>query len=360
MVEVRLEKVMKKFGEIVAVREVSFEVREGEILTLLGPSGCGKSTTLRAIAGFYYPDGGKIFFGDRDVTTMPPQERNTAMVFQNYALWPHMSVHNNVTYGLKLRNVPKEEQNRRAQSALEMVDMGKFGDRMPNKLSGGQQQRIAVARSLVVNPDVLLLDEPLSNLDAKLRVETRREIRDLVKNLDLTALYVTHDQEEALSISDFIIVMDQGVVRQTGKPRAIWESPANAFVGTFIGEANHLELPVASKANGQGTLSIPNSTRTLKSSYTIDLEEGKPAKVVLRPEKIKVDFTEDLTKNQMPGRIRTVMFMGDHERITCRLAGGVDIIIKRSEGLSDPVKVGQNVFVQVEPSQVFAFGPNAY
>ena len=360
MVEISLTNIVKKFGDIEAVKNVSFNVREGDILTLLGPSGCGKSTTLRTIAGFYYPDEGNIFFGDRDVTNLPPQERNTAMVFQNYALWPHMSVRNNVAYGLKLRNVPKEEQKRRAESALKMVDMQDYVDRMPNKLSGGQQQRVAVARALVVNPDVLLLDEPLSNLDAKLRVETRREIRDLVKELNLTALYVTHDQEEALSISDYIIIMDQGVIRQTGKPREVWDFPANSFVGTFIGEANCLQLSVKSQNNGAGILDIPKSNRDLKTEYAIELEERELANVVLRPEKIKLDTTENLSENQIPARVRTVMFMGDHERVTCRLTTGADIILKRMEGLSDLLKVGQEVFLRVKPSQVFAFGPKAY
>jgi iron(III) transport system ATP-binding protein len=360
MVEITLTNVVKKFGDIEAVKGVSFKVREGDILTLLGPSGCGKSTTLRTIAGFYYPDEGNIFFGDKDVTNLPPQERNTAMVFQNYALWPHMSVRNNVTYGLKLRNVPKEEQNRRAERALELVDMGQYIDRMPNKLSGGQQQRVAVARALIVNPDVLLLDEPLSNLDAKLRVETRREIRDLVKELNLTALYVTHDQEEALSISDHIIIMDQGVIRQTGEPREVWESPANSFVGTFIGEANCLQLPVQSQNNGTGTLAIPRSNRVLKTDYAIELEEGKDANIVLRPEKIKLDTAENLMENQIPARVRTIMFMGDHERVTCRLSNKADVILKRTEGLSDLLKVGQEVFLRINPGQVFAFGPKAF
>ncbi|MHA1973761.1 MAG: ABC transporter ATP-binding protein [Candidatus Hodarchaeales archaeon] len=359
MVEVRLENVSKVFGDIVAVDHVSFEVREGQILTLLGPSGCGKSTTLRLIAGFYYPNTGRILFGDRDVTNSPPQNRNTAMVFQNYALWPHMSVRDNVAYGLKLRNVPKEEQNRRIKEALERVSMEKFIDRMPNKLSGGQQQRVAVARCLVVNPDVLLMDEPLSNLDAKLRIETRREIRDLVKELALTAIYVTHDQEEALSISDFITVMDTGVIRQRGTPTEIWEKPANSFVGTFIGEANLLELNTLSVNGTSGELEIPKTNRTLKTNYAVDLEKGTKARVVIRPNKISIDTEEKPNENQIPARIRTLMFHGAVERVTAKLVNGPDIIIFRSD-TSIPLKRGQHVFLNVDPNDVLSFGPKSY
>ncbi|MFX1507275.1 MAG: ABC transporter ATP-binding protein [Promethearchaeota archaeon] len=358
MVEVRLENVTKKFGEVIAVDNVSFEVREGEILTLLGPSGCGKSSTLRTVAGFYYPDSGTIYFGDKDITNVPPQDRNTAMVFQNYALWPHMSVRNNVTYGLKLRDIPKEEQNKRAADALKMVQMEKFIDRMPNKLSGGQQQRVAVARCLVVNPDVLLMDEPLSNLDAKLRIETRRDIRDLVKELDLTAIYVTHDQEEALSISDYIIVMDEGRIRQRGKPRDIWERPENCFVGTFIGEANLLELPVQSVTNGTGVIQITDTDRVLKTTYGVELEEGGKARIVLRPNRFKINLEEDKSANQIPANVRAMMYLGTFERITARLTNGSDIIIYNDEDIR--LEVGQDIFLRVKPEDVFAFGPKAY
>ena len=359
MVEVRLENVSKVFGDIVAVDHVSFDVREGQILTLLGPSGCGKSTTLRLVAGFYYPDSGNIFFGDRDVTEVPPQDRNTAMVFQNYALWPHMSVRDNVAYGLKLRKVPKEEQDRRIYEALEKVRMQKFIDRMPNKLSGGQQQRVAVARCLVVNPDVLLMDEPLSNLDAKLRIETRREIRDLVKELALTAIYVTHDQEEALSISDFITVMDLGLIRQRGSPQDIWEKPANSFVGTFIGEANLLELTTLSTNGTSGELEIPKTDRALKSDYAIDLEKGKPARVVIRPDKMKISLTEDRNENQIPARVRATMYLGTFERVTGRMANGVDLVIYRAD-TSEQLRRGQQIYLNIKPHNVLSFGPKSY
>jgi len=359
MVEVRLDNVTKRFGDIEAAKDVSFEVREGQILTLLGPSGCGKSTTLRLIAGFYYPDEGGIYFGDKDVTMVSPQDRNTAMVFQNYALWPHMSVRDNVAYGLKLRDVPREEQNRRITEALERVSMEQYIDRMPNKLSGGQQQRVAVARCLVVNPDVLLMDEPLSNLDAKLRIETRREIRDLVKELGLTAIYVTHDQEEALSISDFITVMDLGVIRQRGTPIEIWEKPANAFVGTFIGEANLLEMTVTSANGNSGELQIPKVERTLKSDYGIDLEVGKEARIVIRPNRIKILTEDNPSLNIIPCRIRSTMYFGTFEHVTARLSNGADIIIYRDD-ISVQLRRGQQVYLEVKSSNVLSFGPTSY
>lgn len=359
MVEVKLKNVTKIFGDLVAANDINFKVKEGEILTLLGPSGCGKSTTLRIVAGFYLPEKGNVYFGDKDVTYLPPQERNSAMVFQNYALWPHMTVEENVLYGLKLRNVPKEEQKRRSREALEMVHMNEHASRMPNKLSGGQQQRVAVARCLIVNPDVLLLDEPLSNLDAKLRIETRREIRDLVKELSLTAIYVTHDQEEALSISDYIIVMDRGHIRQTGRPKEIWDKPANSFVATFIGEANMLEFPVKSKINGTGVLSIPNEDRDLKTDYALDLEKGKSARVVIRPDKLKIDRELNPSRNQIPVTIKSIMYMGDYERVTCRLKNGKEIIAYRYDW-SVPLQLNQKIFLSIPPTEVFSFGPNAY
>jgi ABC-type Fe3+/spermidine/putrescine transport system ATPase subunit len=360
MVEVRLENLTKKFEDIKAVDDVSFKVKEGEILTLLGPSGCGKSTTLRSIAGFYFPEEGKIFFGERDYTKVPPQERNTAMVFQNYALWPHMSVKDNVTYGLKLRKVPREEQISRATNALKMVQMEEYMDRMPLKLSGGQQQRVAVARCLIVNPDVLLLDEPLSNLDAKLRVETRRDIRELVKELDLTAIYVTHDQEEALSISDTIVVMDRGKIRQIGKPQMIWEQPDNSFVGTFIGEANLLELNVASSYNGSGLLELPDTDRTLKASYTRELEEKKVARIVLRPNKFIVDLEENMNENQIPVKISSLMYHGTYIRMTVKLANGASMVIYHEEDSKTSVRTGQQIYLRVKPENVQAFGSKAF
>ena len=238
MIGITLSNVTKRFGETVAVADVSLEVKRGELFFLLGPSGCGKTTLLRLIAGFGRPDSGDIRFDDRYVDDVPAHRRDTALVFQNYALWPHMTVAENVAYGLRERHVPKERREQLVSEALAAVHMKGYGARTPNQLSGGQQQRIALARALVIQPDAVLLDEPLSNLDAQLRLEMRREIRRIHDETGITMVYVTHDQKEALSMADRIAVMSMGRVEQIGDPRTLYLRPANRFVATFVGEAN--------------------------------------------------------------------------------------------------------------------------
>ncbi|RMF84013.1 MAG: ABC transporter ATP-binding protein, partial [Nitrospinota bacterium] len=239
-----LQHVTKIFGEgsqqVVAVDDLSLEVAEGTLVTLLGPSGCGKTTTLRMVAGFEVPTKGEIFIGGVRVDGIPPNKRDTAMVFQSYGLFPHMTVFENVAYGLKVRRVPRTEIRRRVAEVLELTGLKGLEDRAPQQLSGGQQQRVALSRALVVRPQVLLFDEPLSNLDAKLRVEMRGELRKLQKRLSITSLYVTHDQEEAMSISDLLCVMHEGKVQQIGTPSEVYTRPANRFVADFIGQANFL------------------------------------------------------------------------------------------------------------------------
>ena len=239
MVGVTIENVTKRFGDVAAVEGVTLEIARGELFFLLGPSGCGKTTLLRMVAGFYTPDVGRIVFDDRDVTNVPPHKRNTGMVFQNYALWPHLTVEENVAYGLDVRDVSASERKDRVAKALETVRMQRYAGRSPNQLSGGQQQRVALARALVIEPDAVLLDEPLSNLDAKLRLEMREEIKRIHETIGITMIYVTHDQKEALSMADRLAVMKDGRVCQTGDPRAIYNHPRSAFVAGFIGETKH-------------------------------------------------------------------------------------------------------------------------
>ncbi|RMF57507.1 MAG: ABC transporter ATP-binding protein, partial [Calditrichaeota bacterium] len=238
MAQVSLQALSKSFGDVQAVCNLDLEIQEGEFFTLLGPSGCGKTTTLRMVAGFEFPTSGRIFFDRRDVTFMKPNRRNTGMVFQNFALFPHLTVFENVAFGLQARGVAKTEIKVRVEKALELVDLGSLGARKVTELSGGQQQRVALARAVVIEPGILLLDEPLSNLDAKLRAETREEIRALQRRLGITTIYVTHDQEEALSLSDRLAVLDHGVCQQVGSPAEIYREPANAFVARFVGNSN--------------------------------------------------------------------------------------------------------------------------
>src|SRR5574341_1061784 len=244
----------KKFGQIAAVADVTLAIEEGELFTLLGPSGCGKTTLLRLIAGFYNADQGEIRFNERLMNQVPAHERGIGMVFQNYALWPHMTVYENVAYGLKLRKIPHAEIAERIRVVLENVKLSELEHRYPGQLSGGQQQRVALARALVLNPDILLLDEPLSNLDAKIRVQVRAEIRKLQKELGITTVYVTHDQEEALSLSDRVAVMRDGQVLQVGVPKTLYERPASRFVADFIGTNNMIPGNVRAVDAAQGRL----------------------------------------------------------------------------------------------------------
>jgi ABC-type Fe3+/spermidine/putrescine transport system ATPase subunit len=356
---IKLTNLTKRFGDVIAVDNVNLEIQNGEILSLLGPSGCGKSTTLRTIAGLEFANSGKVYFEGEDITGLPVRKRDMAMVFQSYALWPHMTVFRNVEYGLTLANrqVPREEREERVERALKMVQADELIERKPSELSGGQQQRIAVARAIVVNPSVLLLDEPFSNLDAKLRVETRSEIRTLIKKLGLTCIFVTHDQAEALSISDRIAVMNKGRIEQLGTPDEIWETPDNAFVGTFIGEANLVVCRVeeVTPGNGEAILSVADSDEKFKTSKGKGLESQETAQVVLRPEKLTISREKDPSKNQMKAKAINVMFMGVTEHITAELPDKSIIKIHRSD-LDFPISAGDDIYISIDPDKAYAYG----
>ena len=285
---VRLEHISKIYQDpktgkdFYAVKDTSLEIEPGTFVTLLGPSGCGKTTTLRMIAGFESPDEGEIYIGDEAINELTPNKRDTAMVFQSYALLPHYNVFDNVAYGLKLRKVPKEEIKRRVLGMLKLVGLEGMEARMTNQLSGGQQQRVALARALVIEPSVLLFDEPLSNLDAKLRVTMRTEIRRIQQEVGITAIYVTHDQSEAMALSDKIIIMEKGVVAQMGTPHDIYYHPKSEFVADFIGEANFLKGPMVSKDGEYVTLNIEGNP--VKAVGNPEMEKGKEYTIVLRPE----------------------------------------------------------------------------
>jgi ABC-type Fe3+/spermidine/putrescine transport system ATPase subunit len=316
MVEIRLENLRKTFGEIVATDEVNMVLREGELSTLLGPSGCGKTTLLRLIAGFYVPDHGRIYFDDRDVTDLPPHKRNTGMCFQNYALWPHMTVHDNVAYGLKLKRVQgmkytKAAIHNRVSNALDLVRLGDLGHRHIHQLSGGQQQRVALARALVIEPDVLLLDEPLSNLDAKLRIDMREEIIRIQSEMHITTVYVTHDQHEALSISDRVAVMDEGYVQQFANPRDIYSDPQTIFVADFIGQCTFIDGTVKSVGDSI-RVNIPNN-QEITGHTTIDgypFQIGESVKAAVRPEDLNLQ-RERQNDNEIVGEVTRTIYVGN-------------------------------------------------
>ncbi len=302
--------VTKTFGRgasaVKAVDNVSFTVNAGELVTFLGPSGCGKTTTLRMIAGLEMVTSGRIVIGERDVTKVPATDRDVSMVFQSYALFPHMNVIENVAYGLRMSNTPKAEVKARAEAGLELVGLAGYGSRLPSELSGGQQQRVAVARALVLEPEVLLFDEPLSNLDAKLRRKVREEIRDIQLSLGLTVVYVTHDQEEALAVSDRIVVMKNATIAQIGTPHELYDLPQDAFVADFIGEANLLPCEVQS-ISADGTAQIRAGSMQL-SLPARDLEPG-PAFLAIRPRRIRFDGGADLS---LPGKVAKSTYVGSH------------------------------------------------
>jgi len=324
--DVRLTDVVKRFKGVQALDGVSVHVAEGEFFTLLGPSGCGKTSTLRVIAGFYDPDEGTVHFGDTLMLGVPPAERGIGIVFQNYALWPHMTVHENVAYGLKIQHVAPVDIGRRVAASLRQVGLEGLEGRAPGQLSGGQQQRVAVARALVLNPRVLLLDEPLSNLDAKVRARLRSEIRRLQQELRITTIYVTHDQEEALVLSDRIAVMDAGRIQQVGPPGELYERPASLFVADFIGTNNFLSGTVVDASAGYAIIRTPSGD--IRGTGRGEIRPGTRATTAVRPENVELfDGSESppaggsALQNHLRGRVVLFQFMGSVLRYEVEIAG---------------------------------------
>jgi len=351
-VEISIRGVVKRFGAVTAVDRADLSVRDGELFTLLGPSGCGKTSLLRLLAGFYQPDEGEIRFGERVVSGLPPYERNIGMVFQNYALWPHMTVAGNVAYGLKLRKLGGAEIATRLAEGLRKVNLTGYESRYPGQLSGGQQQRVALARALVLNPDILLLDEPLSNLDAKIRVQVRAEIRKLQQELGITTIYVTHDQEEALSLSDRVAVMKDGRVLQVGRPKELYERPRTRFVADFVGTNNLVPGRVSGRAGAE--LMVDTAVGTLRA--VSDVPVGERCVLAIRPENVAVDAgVGSVAGNVVRGRVSFVSYLGSTLRYDVEAGSGqvlkADI---RDPWHHEPLSIGREVAVSFPASVTLA------
>jgi putative spermidine/putrescine transport system ATP-binding protein len=348
MADLTLNGLSKHYGDFYAVREVSLTIADGEFLVLLGPSGCGKTTTLRMIAGFIEPSAGHVRLAGQDVTLLPPWRRNAGMVFQSYALFPHMTVAQNVAFGLEMRKLPRADIERRVEEVLALVRLGGYGGRLPRQLSGGQQQRVALARALAIRPDVLLLDEPLSNLDAKLRQEVRVEIRELQRQLGLTTVMVTHDQEEALTMADRLVVMNEGSVRQVGSQRDLYERPADRFVAGFVGRTTFLA----------GTVEAPGRFRS-DGGLALACAGGNLGRAVLslRPERVEIGLQpRSGLDNSLSGTVEFVSYLGALIDIHVRLSPSDRLVVQiaNREGGFTP-EVGQPVHVgwPASAAQVF-------
>ena len=342
--EVKFENITKKFNETVAVDNVSCIFEAGTLTTLLGPSGCGKNTSLRIIAGLERATSGKILVDNEDVTILPATDRDVSMVFQSYALFPHMSVIENVSYGLKMIKVNKEEYTEKALETLKLVNLDGYENRMPSELSGGQQQRVAVARAIVLKPKVLLFDEPLSNLDAKLRRQVREDIREIQQKLGVTTIYVTHDQEEALAISDKVIVMNKAVIAQQGSPKDLYNFPKNKFVANFIGDANDVSAEIINKQSN--TYELKLAEMSVKIENNQDLKDK--VTLALRPEKIKIK--RDNNNNCIHATIKNASFVGgSYQYILNSKIGNLYVV---SGDTNDVFKVGEEVFLSIDEQDI--------
>jgi len=342
MSSVVLERLSKRFGDVEAVRELTLDIGDGEFFSLLGPSGCGKTTTLRLIAGFEEPTEGRIFIGDREVTQTPAHKRPVNTVFQSYALFPHLSVADNVAFGLRFKSVEKRERRRRVGEALQLVRLEGFERRKPSQLSGGQQQRVALARALILEPAVLLLDEPPGALDAKLRRSLQIELKSIQEAVGITFVYVTHDQEEALTMSDRMAVMADGLVQQLGTPRDVYEEPATTFVADFLGVSNLM----SAHAEGGGRVRLGE---VALSAGRGDVEARGEVRLTIRPERVRVEAAGTPGENRLPGTVSRVVYLGSTTQILLELAAGQTLQATTSAADGLPPGEGEAVTVHFPP-----------
>jgi len=352
-VTINFENIIKKYGEITVIPNLSLEINEGEFFTLLGPSGCGKTTLLRMVAGFNTIEGGSIRFNDQEINNLTPGKRNIGMVFQNYAIFPHMNVKQNVAFGLTNKKIPKDDIEKRVAHMLKTVQIEEYQERMPENLSGGQQQRVALARAIVMEPDVLLMDEPLSNLDAKLRVDMRNAIKEIQNDINITTIYVTHDQEEAMAVSDRIAIMDKGMIQQVGTPQEIYQRPDNLFVATFIGHTNVLAGTLQAKADMVvlqiGGYQLPLHHVAVKTSS----ESLKKVQVSVRPEEFILCESPD---NQgIKGKIASSIFLGMNTHYFIVLETGEKVEIVQQSTIQEIHKPGTTVQLRINAEKINIF-----
>jgi spermidine/putrescine ABC transporter ATP-binding subunit len=353
MAILKVKNLSKNFGNVKAVQEVSFEATEGKVLSLLGPSGCGKTTTLRCIAGFENPDKGEIYLDDRKITPIPPEKRGIGMVFQNYALWPHMTVYGNLAFGLQIRKVPKGEITKKIKKVLGMVQLEGYENRYPRQMSGGQQQRIAMARALVFEPEIMLLDEPLSNLDAQLREEMRFEFTELQRKLGITAIYVTHDQAEALVISDKIVILDQGKIVQSGSPKEIYSNPKNKFVAGFIAVTSFISGSIDSFSEEKKKVIVKTDDGLVIHGFNNSFDIEQEVSVAMRMNVIKFiqdeNKSDENTVNIFKGKIIQSSYLGNN--IDYKIRMGKWEIRTNAEAKYD-FKLGEEVIFHLPPEDI--------
>ena len=350
-VKITIVDAVKKYGDFTAIPDLSLEIQPGEFFTLLGPSGCGKTTLLRMIAGFNSIEGGQFYFGDRLINDLEPSKRNIGMVFQNYAIFPHLTVRKNVAFGLKNRKLPKDQIKEKTEAFMALMKISEYADRLPEKLSGGQQQRVALARALAIEPEVLLMDEPLSNLDAKLRVEMRTVIKEIQNRLGITTVYVTHDQEEAMAVSDRIAVMNLGVIQQIGTPKTLYQRPSNRFVATFIGRSNLMDAVV--KVNGSEKSIVFNNGYTVKMDNLTEVTDGQKVSVSVRPEELVINSTSE--GGSLTGTVLYSTFLGLNTHYIVELSDGSRAEIIQESQIDDIIENGTQVNMTVKAEKINVF-----
>ena len=348
---IKVRNAVKKYGDQTIISNLSLDIKEGEFFTLLGPSGCGKTTLLRMIAGFNSIEGGDFYFGDTRINDIDPAKRNIGMVFQNYAIFPNMNVEKNVAFGLKNRKLPKEEIQAKTDQFLKLMKIDEYRDRMPERLSGGQQQRVALARALAITPDVLLMDEPLCNLDAKLRVEMRTVIKEIQNSVGITTVYVTHDQEEAMAVSDRIAVMNHGDIQQIGTPKVLYQRPANLFVATFIGHTNVLDGKLVVK-DGKAYLQLANGYEVLMNTIEDSEIKEQDVKASIRPEELVVN-----TDNQegLKAIVDDAVFLGLNTHYFAHLVDGEKIEIIQESQIDSMIEKGTEISLSVKTEKINIF-----